>query len=683
MPNRAIKIQKLEQENKELHTQLEIYSLNASKEKNIQQNQLFKSITNAIDGLLYYKDLNYKYTGCNQAFCEFVGVDITKIIGKTDYELFDKAQADISRTTDTEVVKTLMTQSSYETLKHTNGQELHLLTKKSPLLDESKNIIGLVGFSRDDAENYSLTQKLQRTSNFLAYTQSLAKIGHWEWDIKSGNITCSDEIFRIFGFEKQAFIPTYDFFLKSIYPKDKNRVSDAIKYSLKYKTIYDMRHKIVLPDGSLKIVLEIGHATYDKNDNPLSVLGIIQDITKIIKTENKLAEKIELSQSIFNYSNDGIVLFHDGKFYDCNKSALKMIKVSNKEELLKLTPEKISPKYQPDGKLSSEKIQAAIEKCYKKGIAKFEWMFTNLDGEDFLVEVLLSKIELQDRNIIHASLRDISKRKKLESDLLKSNYQYKSLIHDLDHRVKEQSAQLIKQSKMAQMGELISMIAHQWRQPLSSISVAAISLKMRLDLFDLDNIDHKNVESIHNYSYQKLEDISRYVQSLSSTIDDFRNLYDTGKKFKEHSIHQPIDEAIELVQLNLMEDNVKVERLYQVTSKISMQKSEIMQVIISIMKNSMDNFKEHHKQNPLISIKTVEFDKYISVEIDDNGSGIDKAIIEKIFDPYFSTKDAKNGTGLGLYMSKIIIEKTHNGKLYVKSTKFGSSFYIELPKSIS
>lgn len=229
---------------------------------------------------------------------------------------------------------------------------------------------------------------------------------------------------------------------------------------------------------------------------------------------------------------------------------------------------------------------------------------------------------------------------------------------------REQEKKLLQQSRMAQMGEMISMIAHQWRQPLSSISAIAgtLSLDVMMDEYKKE------------FFAERLDSIAELSQHLSSTIDDFRNFYKPNKEAVNTTLEELITRAIKIMKSSLDSDNIEMLYEYNDKQMIKLYENETIQVVLNILKNAQDNFKEKKIENPQIKITTKEN----GISICDNGGGIPEDILPKIFDPYYSTKDEKNGTGLGLYMSKTIVEEHHNGKLQVSNRDDGVCFTIEL-----
>jgi len=230
------------------------------------------------------------------------------------------------------------------------------------------------------------------------------------------------------------------------------------------------------------------------------------------------------------------------------------------------------------------------------------------------------------------------------------------------NRQKEQ--QLIEQSRLAQMGEMISMIAHQWRQPLSAISSASASISLKAMLGKLDNETALEISTA----------ISDYAQHLSTTIDDFRNFFKSNKEKQEITYTELIENVLGIIEVSIENKNIKLVKHLHSNKSFYSYPNELKQVLLNLIKNAEDILLEKKVENPTITIET---DENI-LRVRDNAGGIPPDIMHKIFDPYFSTKLDKNGTGLGLYMSKTIIEEHCHGKLLVKNDEEGAVFTIVL-----
>ncbi|MEV9546618.1 sensor histidine kinase [Aliarcobacter butzleri] len=255
--------------------------------------------------------------------------------------------------------------------------------------------------------------------------------------------------------------------------------------------------------------------------------------------------------------------------------------------------------------------------------------------------------------------------------------QEKKLNTELEEKVivetskqKEQEQLLIQQTRLAAMGEMIGNIAHQWRQPLNALGLILQNLKFSYEIGELD-------EKMIDKSVKKA---TLLTENMSKTIDDFRNFFRPNKAKENFKINEGITKAVELIESTFEHNNIKLEKDFA-SSEIEFFgfANEFSQVILNLLTNAKDAVLENKIENPLIIIQTKIDDEYIYISIKDNGLGIKDEIINKIFEPYFTTKDKGKGTGIGLYMSKIIIENNMNGKIEVKNEQNGANVIIKLP----
>ena len=281
------------------------------------------------------------------------------------------------------------------------------------------------------------------------------------------------------------------------------------------------------------------------------------------------------------------------------------------------------------------------------------------------------------KNILHIDSNDevglLTKSfMQMSQKLQKSYTELKNINSSLENKVQKeveksriQDQKLIEQSKMALMGELISMIAHQWRQPLNIISLNTVKLETRALL----EINISNDELIAIAS-----EINKQSQYLSNTIDDFRYFYKPNKERESVTLQDVVLRSLSIIKASILDSGIKIIEEYDSKEKLDIYYNEMVQVVLSILKNAQDSFEKNNIKTPYINITT----KNRTISICDNGGGISKDIKDKIFEPYFSTKKEKSVTGLGLYMSKTIVEKHHAGILRVENKSKGACFIIEI-----
>ncbi|MEA1983810.1 MAG: HAMP domain-containing sensor histidine kinase [Campylobacterota bacterium] len=247
------------------------------------------------------------------------------------------------------------------------------------------------------------------------------------------------------------------------------------------------------------------------------------------------------------------------------------------------------------------------------------------------------------------------------------------LLESTVNELKEQETLLGIQSKRAVMGEMISMIAHQWRQPLSTVTLSISNLQVQKLLG----------EEIEDEVLDKaLSDISDTVVYLSETIDDFKTYFSPNKELSSVKIEDIVKKVINFALPRLKGSKIELEFDFQSEEEIRTYSNELIQVILNILNNAVDELIILNEDNAKITLSVVDLGNSYKLSIQDNARGIKKELLDSIFEPYYSTK-GKNGTGLGLYMSQMIMQKQFNSKIEVSSSNKGSIFSILVPKKLT
>jgi signal transduction histidine kinase len=283
-----------------------------------------------------------------------------------------------------------------------------------------------------------------------------------------------------------------------------------------------------------------------------------------------------------------------------------------------------------------------------------------------LFVVILSLLLSRKINKIFKQYQDEVQKRSLELHELNRSLEQRVANEINAHRNKDKM--LIQQSKMAEMGDMLSMIAHQWRQPLNQISYVFMNIDSAYEYKELSK----------EYLESKIKEANEQLEFMSATIDDFRNYFRPDKEKELVLVGDVVKKSITLMQNSLDMSGIQITQISEGTALTYVYKNEFTQVLLNLIKNAKDALVDNEIKNPKIVIRSTVTREKVRVEICDNGGGIDETIIDKIFDPYFSTKDQKQGTGLGLYMSKMIIDEHLNGRLSVYNTKYGVCFKIEI-----
>ncbi|HRF56745.1 MAG TPA: ATP-binding protein [Campylobacterales bacterium] len=280
-------------------------------------------------------------------------------------------------------------------------------------------------------------------------------------------------------------------------------------------------------------------------------------------------------------------------------------------------------------------------------------------------------VPMQDHGkIVHLAVtRDIAERKEAEERLKAFSIELEQKVAAGVEELRKKELVMTQQSKMAAMGEMIGAIAHQWRQPLNSLSVMVQDIPMAYKFGEL------NEEYIANFKQKSID----VILSMSNTIDDFRNFFSPNKKQEEFFVEDAIDDVLKIMSAQLTANSISV--IFDAESdkhKHLCYKNELKQALLNILANAKDALLEIKKADSFIKIEVVKIDGKLIITIEDSAGGIPVEIMDNIFEPYFTTKSADKGTGLGLYISKEIVEHNLNGKLTVKNTQNGARFDIEL-----
>lgn len=377
---------------------------------------------------------------------------------------------------------------------------------------------------------------------------------------------------------------------------------------------------------------------------------------------------------IFEKNFAGVLDKYSRSLQNVEKELSKSSKIIDKYVIMSSTDEK--------GKI----IDVSEAFCAISGYTKDELIGQNhniidhLDIEDEIYKKLLNTIQNGD-----TWRGELKNKRKNDSEywvyiIITPNYNfngkfisYDAISQDITSKkdLEEQQSILVEQSKSAAMGEMISMIAHQWRQPLQAVSI--LIQKLPLNKVLEGDIPDELLDQV-------VDEIGKQLEYMSKTIDDFRDFFLPDKPQEEITIIEVINKSLDFLSFMTKTDSIDVNLDKGTDIKVFVHVNELVQVLINLIKNARDVLIERDIKDRKIFIKFYEEKNSLIIEIEDNAGGIPEDIINKIFEPYFSTKSDKNGTGLGLYMCKTIIEKHSHGKLSVSNSKKGAIFKIELPK---
>lgn len=403
----------------------------------------------------------------------------------------------------------------------------------------------------------------------------------------------------------------------------------------------------------------------DQSGDVALICTIALDITEQKEYEKKIEFLLEEQTAFFQNAVAGIIHLKGRTFIHSNEAWDRMLGYEP-GELTGKNSKMIYASEEEYDKLGKD----AYAQMLKSGHYTTEQVLQKKDGST--ITVLLSGAYLDKSDVSKGSIWvgiDITDRKRAENELVLVN---KTLEQRVEHETKkrlEAEHIAMQQSKMALMGEMIGAIAHQWRQPLNALGLTVQDIREAYKYGELND----------NYLAQAVDISMDRIQFMSKTIDDFRNFFSPNKAKQEFFIEDAIKATANIVSAQLKDHKINLS--YNGTGKTPFvgYQNELQQVLLNLISNSKDAIESNNSTLRKIEISVMNTDTSIFITVEDSGGGIPPHILDRVFEPYYTTKEQGKGTGIGLYMSKQIVERHMDGELGCENSDYGARFTIKLP----
>jgi PAS domain S-box-containing protein len=583
----------------------------------------------------------------NKAFCE--------LLGYTPEELQSKRWQEITHPEDIE-----LTQKEIDALLsgekeaarfakrylHRNGSVVWVDVSTSLRRDEQGKPLYLMTTLVDITERKRAEEALQKSEKRLREAQEMAHLGFWTWDVKTGAVEWSEEVFKIFRLDSKEFTPQIDSILTlSPWPEDHQRDQELIKRAIETRSPGSYEQKFLRPDKSIGHYYSTFQGNYDEKGDLISIVGTVLDITERKKKEGELAVARQFYRELFDNVKIGLLRStpgSEGTFIDVNPAMVRMFEADSREQLMSLHPSEIY------WDTSQRKIVS--DAIIAKGFANEEISFKTLKGRSIWCRITaVRKTDTNGQVYFDNTIEDISERKQVEEALNKT-------LADLER------------SNM-DLEQFAYVASHDLQEPLRMVSSFTQLLGQRYK----GKLD-KDADEFIGYAVEGAVNMQRLINDLLS----YSRLGTRGKPPSPIPADSALDRALENLKLVLEESQVEVKR--EPLPTVTVDDVQLIQVFQNLIANAI-KFRGDESPRSNVSCEARGSEWVFSVR--DNGIGIDPQYLERIFIIFqrLHKRGKYPGTGIGLAMCKKIIVR-HGGRIWVESEPGkGSTFYFSLPKT--
>lgn len=623
-----------------------------------------------IPDIVWLKDTESRFLAVNAAFTRVSGSRPSEVVGKTDMDLWPTDLAALYREDDARVMESGNQVRTEEPLVDIRGDKIWIETIKMPIFDGRGNVIGTTGIARDISERREAELKLRENEARLAKAQQIAHVGNWDWDILNNTLHWSNEIFRIFRIHTGQPGMTYEKFLEAVHPDDRQNMTDAMQAALHDKAPYGITYRIICPDGEIRHLRTEGEVEFNGDGVPIRMQGVVRDITESTLAEAALRESEARFREIFEQNEDAIILMarETLDIIDANRAAEALIG-RDKESLTRLGPWSFIVPEDYNTFIGSIPPPTDTTPFHLERIGVVQD-----DGNHLITSIWGKIIRLRETEVVYCSIRDITQRIRMEEE------------------AQITQSRLIHANKMTSLGVLVSGIAHEINNPNTFIQgnasliegfwrdTLAILERHRNDHGDfiLSGLPSDEVIRIFPRLIHGVKEGSRRISAIVNNLKDFAR-EDTIKTFVPVNINRIVEDAklILTYQIHRYTDNFRLEMADNLPSAQG-KPQQIEQVIINLIMNALQALPGKDAGVTVTTAADIEA-SVITITIGDEGKGMPREVLERITEPFFSTRLEQGGTGLGLSISAAIIRE-HNGTLKFESTPgSGTIATVSLP----
>jgi PAS domain S-box-containing protein len=592
---------------------------------------------------------------------------------------------------------TWMTAAS-KTKNDLQAENEHLRMQNEELLNKNRELALLWERSKQTEE------VLRESEFFFKESQRAASIGSYKFDYITATWESSEILDAIFGIGRD-YPRGIRGWLEIVHPDDREMMDQYLREEvIANRKPFAKEYRIIRKnDGETRWVHGLGELGYNENGFLLSLIGTIQDVTErklaelaLIETRHDLDRaqevgnigswRLDVRSNALTWSDESYRIFGVPKGTPLTyESFLSTVHPDDRREVD--TQWNASLRGEPYDLEHRLVVDGTVKWVREKAFLEFEADGSLIGGFGIAQDITKRKVAEEELLKAHAELEQrVAERtmelaasiNRLQSEICERELAEISLRKETSERLRameilrEKEQLLIQQNRQAAMGEMIGNIAHQWRQPLNTLGLFTQSLGVcyGTPLFNREFLDSSIARSMD------------MIQYMSRTIDDFRDFFKPEKEKADFNVIDAIKNTLSLLEGHFQNPTISIDIIENDNPVVNGYQNEFAQVFLNILNNARDAIVERKIADARITITIFSEDCRAAVTVADNAGGIPEDIISKVFDPYFTTKGPQLGTGIGLFMSKTIIEKNMGGRLSVRNTDSGAEFTIEVGNEV-
>ncbi len=614
--------------------------------KNQDWRKYLDVILNTTQDGFWVVDKMGKMKDFNEAYLKMSGYSKEELLGKkiTDIAVYETSKEMIER-----MIR--IQNNGFELFKSSHYRKDGTIFEVEVSVTWVGEIENFICFCRDITKSQQAEQVLlERNILFNKLSSQISGMIFLFKRKKDGSYSmpfATDAIESIFGCTSEDVAEDIAPIFKLIVPKDLPRVIDSIEHAMENLTTWDCEFRVQLPDQAVQWI--VGQASPEKmNDGTVIGYGFCIDHTKCKKIQEELMMSGIKYQTLFESSSDAVMMLSEQGFFDCNGATVKMFGCINKEEFCSKHPADCSPEFQICGTDSMILASQHIQEAYKIGSKRFEWVHKRIDiGENFPAEVLLSKMCIEGRDVLQATVCDLTEKKNAEKLLIESQ-------------------------RLSAIGELASGVAHDFNNVLQGI----------LGNMELANMELAKLENNSEVATNYLNVSKKLVQDAVSRVKQLQRFAakkDSSFEYNSISVYELVNDAKnqtvfiwkDLAQENGLEINITNNCSHDLY--VYGNQGELRSVIFNLIKNAA----EAMPTGGSIEFEASQDDNFVFLTIIDSGEGMDAEIQKRVFEPFFTTKGYKLGMGMGM-TGVLSIIREHRGGIHVVRSVIGEGTTIQI-----